>query len=52
MTYKTIQSQQNDPSLLPIISYLETEKLPENQKLAREILLQHTDYVILDGILY
>jgi hypothetical protein len=47
-----IQSQQNDPSLLPIISYLESGKLPEKQKLAREILLQHTDYEMFDGILY
>lgn len=47
-----IQSQRNDPSLLPLISYLTNSELPSSQKAAREIMLKHTDFAIFDGILY
>ena len=47
-----INAQKNDPSLLPIISYLDNGQLPSSQKAAREVLLKHTDFALLDGILY
>ena len=47
-----INAQKNDPSLLPIISYLDNGQLPTSQKAAPEVLLKHTDFALLDGILY
>ena len=46
------QLQRKDRSLLPIISYLEDDDLPDSQKEARRILLESNDYAIIDGILY
>ena len=44
--------QKNDPKLLPIIQYLEDGRLPEDNQKARDLLLGHAQYTLLDGVLY
>ena len=44
--------QLKDKYLLYIIAYLENNELPESQKIARKILLEATDYVLIDNILF
>ena len=53
MTPETIRNCQNvDSDLKPIIKYLNTGKLPKSQQLSRKILLQQSDYILLDGMLF
>ena len=35
-----------------LLNYIESETLPESQKLAREILLKHSDYALISGMLF
>ncbi|CAC5414951.1 unnamed protein product [Mytilus coruscus] len=44
--------QRQDPSLSPIIDYLENDILPDLQKEARCVLLKSNDYALIDGILF
>ena len=47
-----IQKQHSDPELKALLNYIESETLPESQKLAREILLKHSDYALISGMLF
>jgi len=47
-----IKLQSSDPSLIPLIQYLKTSKLPRSQKLARSVLLKSGDYMLINGLLY
>ena len=44
--------QHRDAELKPIINYLAENKLPDLQKEARKVLLEATDYLLIDGILF
>lgn len=46
------QLQDNDTELKPIMDYIKTGELPTSQKLAREILLKHSDYAVIKGVLF
>lgn len=53
MSVEQIQSdQESDPLLKPIIQYLTNGDLPRSQKLARKILLQQSDFVIVENLLF
>ena len=45
------EDQHKDPDLLELIRYME-EEVPTDQQLARKLVLQAQEFVILDGILY
>ncbi|KAL5017800.1 hypothetical protein ScPMuIL_003522 [Solemya velum] len=47
---KTLQSC--DDAFSVVYSYLDTGILPTSQKLARRVLLESSDYVLVDGVLY
>ena len=48
-----LASQQlTDPSLRPMIEYLSDRRLPEDEKEARELMLAHSRYSLIDGVLY
>ena len=47
-----IQKQHSDPELKALLNYIESDTLPESQKLAREILLKHSDYALISGMLF
>ena len=51
-TTKLRDLQRKDKYLSYIIAYLENNELPESQKLARKILLQATDYILVDNVLF
>ena len=44
--------QKEDQYLNPFIVYLTDDKLPESQKEARRLLLEISDYILFDGVLY
>lgn len=44
--------QREDPELLAIINYVETDVLPEDEKKARELVLSRSQYQMIDGVLY
>ena len=46
------ERQKTDPKLRPIMIYLESGVLPEDQKEAREIVLASSQYSLLEGVLY
>lgn len=46
------QCQEKDSSLKPIIDYLASQVLPESQRESRTLLLKHSDYILLDGLLF
>ena len=46
------QQQQRDPELLPLINYLRSGELPEEEKAARKIVMESANYDLMDGILY
>ena len=46
------ESQDADPELKLIKTYLHTGKLPEDDKKARELVLSKTEFEIQDGVLY
>lgn len=48
---KVKELQRTDPELSSLIQYLDNNELPKGQKKARRILLESTDYVIIDGLL-
>ena len=47
-----IEAQRKDPELLRVIQYLEDGTLPTEDKLAREIVLCKSQYVLIDKVLY
>ena len=49
---KIKRGQQNDSFSKPIIDYLESDVLPEDNKLARRLLLEVNQYFVHNGILY
>ena len=50
---ESLASQQlADPTLRPMIKYLSNQELPEDEKEARELMLAHSRYSLLDGVLY
>lgn len=52
-TYEELGEQQlNDPELVPLMEYLQTGDLPQEEKLAQKISLSAPLYTLLDGILY
>ena len=46
------QCQELDENLNPLVQYLSHGILPESQKRAREILIQQSDYALIDGVLF
>ncbi|WAQ98060.1 POL4-like protein [Mya arenaria] len=53
MTVDQMQNHQaEDAYLKPFIDFLTTGLLPESQKLARSVLLQQSDFVLVDGLLF
>ena len=46
------ERQWGDPDLRQVLEYLETGKLPSDQKRARELVLSRQQYVVVDGVLY
>ena len=53
MTTESIkQHQAQDLYLKPIIHFLSNSTLPRSQKLARSILMQQSEFVLVDGILF
>lgn len=52
VTADVIQKQHSDPDLADFIKYLKNGTLPDSQKSARDILLQHSDYALIDGMLF
>ena len=46
------ERQQADPTLNPVITYLETGELPSDDRLARELVLSRDLYSLEDGVLY
>lgn len=52
MTADVIQTQHRDPDLADLIKYLENGTLPDSQKSARGILLEQSDYALIDGMLF
>ena len=46
------QHQAQDSNLRPVIHFLSTGVLPRSQKLARSVLLQQSEFVFVDGILF
>ena len=46
------EQQRDDPSLVPLICYLKYGTLLEENKKARIILLNQSNYTILDDVLY
>ena len=49
---KTKELQRHDSQLHGLINYLENGILPKSQKKARRILLESSDYVVIDGLLW
>ena len=49
---KVQELQRTDSLLGPMIVYLETNVLPKSQKKARKLLLESSDYTLLDGLLF
>ena len=46
------QRQRDDPDLKPIILYLESDQLPDDNKKARELVLGREQYILQDGVLF
>ena len=46
-----IQKQHSDLELEALLKYIESETLPESQKLTRQILLKQFDYALISGML-
>ena len=46
------EEQRKDEKINQIIVFLETEKLPSDDKRARKIALQSSNFTIEDGVLY
>jgi hypothetical protein len=47
-----VREQQKDEKIILVILFLETEKLPSDDKKARKIALQSSNFTIEDGVLY
>ncbi len=53
LTLELISEEQKfDSKLAPIINYIINDLLPEDEKLARKIVLQSTNYNVTDNLLY
>ena len=52
LTENIKRKQRMDSELQPLIVYLESGKLPSSQKIARDVLLKHSDYALIDGMLF
>ena len=46
------ESQHKSPELSPMIEYLEKGTLPEDEKISKNLVLEHSQYELLDGVLY
>ena len=46
------EMQCKDPQCAPFLAYLEQDQLPEDDKLARRLMLESQDYVVNNGLLY
>lgn len=44
--------QRSDDTLINIVAYLESNILPESQKDSRRILLESSDFILVDNVLY
>ena len=44
--------QRKDPQLSNLITFLEKKELPDDQKLAKRILLEHSQYDLIDDVLH
>lgn len=51
-TNSIVEAQQEDLELLPFLSYLEKEELPDDEKLARRLIMESEQYDVIDGVLY
>ena len=52
-TFESISQLQNsDQTLKPIMDYITRGDLPTSQKLAREILLKHSNYAVIRNVLF
>lgn len=47
-----IQKQHSDPELKDLMNYIENGILPDSQKLARDVLVKHSDYALINGMLF
>lgn len=52
VTADVIQKQHSDPDLAYLVKYLENGTLPDSQNSVRNILLQHSDYALINGMLF
>lgn len=52
VTADVIQKQHSDPDLADFIKYRKNGTLSDSQKSARDILLQHSDYALINGMLF
>ena len=46
------EQQRQDPELSPIIKYLEDGTIPTEKKLARRLVMEHSRFDVVDGVLY
>lgn len=46
------EEQRQDPEVMDIIRFLETGELPPDQKRARRIATQQSQFTLIDGVLY
>ena len=46
------QPQHRDSKLLPMLTYLEKESLPGDEKQANQLLLERSQFDLIDGILH
>ena len=45
-------SQYQDPNLLPMLTYLDKESLPDDEKQAKQLLLKQSQFNLMDGVLH
>ena len=52
-TKRDIECQQeSDPLCASLLTYIRTRRLPTSQSMARQVLLQHDNFIEIDGILF
>ena len=44
--------QYSDPQLLPMINYLKSGKLPEDESEAKKLVMEHSQYDLIDNVLH
>ena len=56
ITHKSAQElktlQESDPHLKHIVDYLQSKTLPDNDKLARRVILESSDYILENDVLF